>query len=50
MHGSMEMVESLLNGLLVASQQESRVDMAVFPPFPYLAQVRALLKGSKISW
>ena len=50
MHGSMEMVESLLNGLLLASQQESRVDMAVFPPFPYLGQVRALLKDSNISW
>ncbi len=50
MHGSTEMVESLLNELLVASQQESPVDMAVFPPFPYLAQVQALLQDSKISW
>jgi triosephosphate isomerase len=50
MHGSTEMVESLLNGLLDASQQESPVDMAVFPPFPYLAQAQALLKGSNISW
>ena len=50
MHGSTAMVESLLNELLVASQQESPVDMSVFPPFPYLAQVQALLKDSNISW
>jgi len=50
MNGSTEMVESLLNRLLVASQPESPLDMAVFPPFPYLAQTRALLKGSNISW
>ncbi len=50
MHGSPEMVASLLNGLLVASQQECAVDMVVFPPFPYLAQVQALLKDSDISW
>ena len=50
MHGSTDMVESLLNRLLVASQRESPVDMAVFPPFPYLAQAQALLKNSSISW
>jgi triosephosphate isomerase len=50
MHGSTAMVESLLNNLLAASQQESPVDMAVFPPFPYLAQVQSMLKDSKISW
>ncbi len=50
MHGSTEMVESLLNGLLDASKQESSVDMAVFPSFPYLAQAQAMLRGSSISW
>ncbi len=50
MHGSTEMVESLLNELLVASRQESPVDMAVFPPFPYLALTQALLQDSNISW
>ena len=50
MNGSRDMVESLLHGLLDASQQESPVDMAVFPPFPYLAQAQALLKDSNISW
>ncbi len=50
MHGSMKMVESLLNGLLLGSQHENPVDMAVFPPFLYLAQAQALLKDSNISW
>ncbi len=50
MHGSVAMVESLLNELLLASQQESVVDMAVFPPFPFLGQAQRLLQGSNISW
>lgn len=50
MHGSMKMVGSLLNKLLAASRQESRIDMAVFPPFPYLGQIEALLKYSNIAW
>jgi len=50
MHGSTKMVESLLTELLLASQRESPVDMVVFPPFPYLAQVRSLLQDSRISW
>ena len=40
MNGTIEMVKSLLSELLIASRQESSVDMAVFPPFPYLAQVQ----------
>lgn len=50
MHGSAEMVESLLNDLLLGSRQERPVDMVVFPPFPYLAQTQALLQDSNISW
>jgi triosephosphate isomerase len=50
MNGSIEMVKSLLNELLIASRQESSVDMAVFPPFPYLAQVQEMLKYSNIAW
>ena len=50
MNGSKEMVSSLLGDLLAASQSESAVDMAVFPPFPYLGQTQSLLEGSSISW
>jgi len=50
MHGSRAMVSELLQGLLQGTGNESAVDMAVFPPFPYLADTQALLKGSSISW
>ena len=50
MHGSGAMVQELLEGFLAGTQNESDVDMAVFPPYPYLAQVQSLLDGSSISW
>ena len=50
MHGSVAMVKSLLNELLLASKQESVVDMAVFPSFTFLAQAQRILQGSNISW
>jgi len=50
MHGSEAMVASLLGGLLVAQESGRPVDMAVFPPFPYLGQTRSLLEGSGIAW
>jgi triosephosphate isomerase len=50
MHGSRVMVRELLEGLLAGTQKESGADMAVFPPFPYLYDAQAMLKGSSISW
>ncbi len=50
MHGSRAMVEELLEGLLAGSREDTGVDMAVFPPYPYLAQARGLLDGSAIAW
>ena len=50
MHGSQAMVQELLEGLVAGTENESKVDMAVFPPFPYLARTRSLLAGSSISW
>jgi triosephosphate isomerase len=49
MHGSREMVSALLQELLAAPRREG-VDMAVFPPFPYLALTQALLGDSPIAW
>jgi len=49
MHGSGAMVQVLLEGLL-ARAGGGEVDVAVFPPYPYLAQTRSLLRGSSISW
>ena len=50
MNGSRAMVEALLGGLLAGTESGADVDMAVFPPFPYLAQTRSLLAGSSIAW
>jgi len=50
MNGSGAMVQELLEGLLAGAQNESDVEMAVFPPYPYLAQTQSLLDGSSISW
>ncbi len=50
MHGSQAMVQELLEGLLEGTKEASNVDMAVFPPFPYLAQACSLLDGSDIAW
>ena len=44
------MVQELLEGLLAGTRNASDVDMAVFPPFPYLAQARHYLQGSAIAW
>jgi triosephosphate isomerase len=50
MNGSGAIVQELLEGLLAGTQNESDVEMAVFPPYPYLAQTQSLLDGSSISW
>jgi len=50
MHGSRAMVAELLEGLLEGTRNQGNVDMAVFPPFPYLADTQVLLTGSSISW
>jgi triosephosphate isomerase len=50
MNGSRAMVKALLEGLLAGSENESGADLAVFPPFPYLGDAQAMLKGSSISW
>ncbi|MGK2927771.1 MAG: triose-phosphate isomerase [Lysobacterales bacterium] len=49
MHGSKAMVQSLLDALLAAPERP-QVDLAVFPPFPYLGTVQSLLSGSRIAW
>jgi triosephosphate isomerase len=49
MHGSRDMVMNLLNELL-AAPRGSGADLAVFPPYPYLALTQSLLEGSAIAW
>jgi triosephosphate isomerase len=50
MLGSGAMVQELLEGLRAGTESPNGVDMAVFPPFPYLAQTQSMLAGSAISW
>lgn len=50
MNGSQAMVKSLLEALLEGSRDDANVDMAVFPPAPYLGQVQSLLENSSIAW
>jgi len=50
MNCSQAMATGLLTGLLEGSRDGREVDMAVFPPYPYLAQVQSMLQGSTISW
>ncbi|MBT8049386.1 MAG: triose-phosphate isomerase [Xanthomonadales bacterium] len=50
MHGSRAMVQELLSGLLDGTNKAGNADMAVFPPFPYLAETQRLLTGSSIFW
>ena len=50
MNASSTMVKELLEGLLEGSRDDRNVDMAVFPPFPYLPQAQSMLEGSGIAW
>jgi triosephosphate isomerase len=49
MHGSQAMVSELLRQLL-AAPGAANVDVAVFPPFPYLPLAQSLLADSPIAW
>lgn len=50
MQGSLEANSLLLNGLVRGLAGAGDADIAVCPPFPYLAQIRDLLAASPISW
>jgi len=49
MHGSTTMVRELLDALLAAPVR-SDVDLAVFPPFPFLPLAQSVLADSPIAW
>jgi triosephosphate isomerase len=50
MNASTVMVDRLLNALIDGMHGNDSMDMAVFPPFPYLDRTRNLLQGTKIAW
>lgn len=49
MHGNLQKNIALLQRIK-DSAEALPADLAVFPPFPYLAQVQSLLLGSAVSW
>ncbi|MCU0842882.1 MAG: triose-phosphate isomerase [Thiobacillaceae bacterium] len=49
MHGNLVDNEALLHGIL-AGMGDVKAGVAVSVPFPYLAQVKAKLAGSRIAW
>lgn len=49
MHGNLVDNDALLTGIL-AGMGEVKAEVAVCVPFPYLAQVKAKLAGSKVAW
>jgi triosephosphate isomerase len=49
MHGNLVDNEALLHGIL-AGMGDVKAGVAVCVPFPYLAQVKAKLAGSRIAW
>jgi triosephosphate isomerase len=50
MHGSLASNGALLEALLAQLGGETGVEIAVCPPYPYLAQVAARLAGTPIAW
>lgn len=49
MHGSVRDVQTLINGIKQGAASFSAIDIAVFPTFVHLQQVRDLLAGSNIA-
>ncbi len=50
MNGDLQFNVNLLNELLAGISEIKVAEMAVLPPYVYLAQVQAALTGSKIRW
>jgi triosephosphate isomerase len=50
MNGSHSGNQQLLNEIIAGSKQLTNTELAVFPPFVYIAQAQQLLKETKISW
>ena len=50
MNASTADVETLVRGILDGSSADGPADLAVFPPFPYLAQVQRLAHGTHLQW
>lgn len=50
MNGNKAMIDGLLKTLRAGVAGRDLVDIAVFPPFPYLQRTQKILQGSTIAW
>lgn len=50
MHGTLEQTSNLLGALAANCATITNVELAVFPPFVFLAEAQRRLSGSNISW
>jgi len=50
MHGSEAMINDLLGSVIESAGGCEVADIAVFPPFPYLAQVQSMAANSRLRW
>lgn len=50
MNGSRTSAEELLEGVRSGAAELSGVDIVVCPPYPYIPQAEATLKGSNVAW
>ena len=50
MNGSRAMVRELLGGIIEGAGDAPPADLAVFPPFPYLAEVASMAGGTPVAW
>ncbi|HKJ16364.1 MAG TPA: triose-phosphate isomerase [Xanthomonadales bacterium] len=50
MHGSRAMVADLLGSITAGASAGPDVDLAIFPPFPYLQMVQEIAGDSPVSW
>ena len=50
MNGSLASVRELLDGILAGAGDSDAADLVVCPPYVYLPEVGARLKGSKVAW
>jgi len=48
LHGSRQLIADLLPALVSAAEDMQQVELAVFPPFPYLSAVDKLLSGTGV--
>lgn len=50
MHGSLAENQGLLEGIVAGVKDCRNIDVAVCPPYPYIAQAQTLLQGTNVGW